>query len=299
MNIIVSGGRGFIGSHLIPGLREAGHTVSMWSRTSDGASGVKTYVWDPVSGPPPAESLEGIDAVINMAGEPVAHRWSDDLKKKIRESRVAGTRHIVEGMERATVKPKVLVSSSATGYYGDRGEEELTEQSVPGSSFLSGVCQEWEAAADEATKLGVRVVKLRTGMVIGSGGGALARLVSAFKTKMGGKLGSGSQWMPWIHMSDLTGIYRYAAEHDVSGVLNGAAPHAVRNEEFTEALAQALGEPGKLSIPEFALKMMFGEMSEVMLASQHVIPEATLASGYQFQFSEIGAAVRNALGVSQ
>jgi uncharacterized protein (TIGR01777 family) len=297
MKIMISGGRGFIGSHLVTALQEAGHSVSVWSRTADGSGKVPAFVWDPVAGVPPAESLAGVDAVINLAGEPVAHRWTDDLKKKIHDSRVLGTRNLVRGLEGTSVK--VLVNSSATGYYGDRGEEQLTEQSAPGTGFLSGVCTEWEAAADEAGKLGVRVVKVRTGMVLGANGGALARLVTAFKTKMGGKLGSGTQWMPWIHMSDLTGIFRFAAEGKVSGVLNGTAPNAVRNEEFTEALGEAMDEPTKLSIPEFALKMMFGEMSEVMLASQHVMPEATLASGYQFQFSEVGAAVRNALGVSR
>ena len=299
MNILVSGGRGFIGSHLIPALQSAGHTVSLLSRTGDTAAGVKAFSWDPMSGLPPVESLEGVDAVINLAGEPVAHRWSDELKKKIRDSRVIGTRNLVQGMARAAIMPKVLVNSSAAGYYGDRGEEQLTETSPVGKSFLSGVCQEWEAAADEAVKSGMRVVKVRTGLVLGANGGALARLVTAFKTKMGGKLGSGAQWMPWIHMADLTGIYRYAAEHEVSGVWNGAAPNAVRNEMFTETLAAALGEPAKMSIPEFALKMMFGEMSEVMLASQHVVPEATLAAGYQFQFSDVADAVRNALGVSK
>lgn len=299
MNIIVSGGRGFIGSHLVPALQSAGHAVSIWSRTPDSAAKVRTHVWDPVIGPPPVESLEGIDVVINLAGEPVAHRWSDELKKKIRDSRVLGTRHLVEGLERAAVKPKVLVNSSATGYYGDRGEETLTEQSAAGKSFLSGVCVEWEAEADRAATLGMRVVKVRTGMVLASGGGALARLVTAFKTKMGGKLGSGAQWMAWIHMADLIGIFRYAAEHEVSGVMNGTAPHPVRNDAFTEALGEALGEPSKISIPEFALKMMFGEMAEVMLSSQKVIPDATEAAGYAFQFPEIGPAMRNALGVTK
>jgi uncharacterized protein (TIGR01777 family) len=184
MKIIISGGRGFIGSHMVAALQEAGHTVSVWSRTGEGSSNVPTFVWDPAAGVPPAESLAGVDAVINLAGEPVAHRWTDDLKKKIRDSRVLGTRHLVEGLNGSAVK--VLVSSSATGYYGDRGEEELTEQSAPGSSFLSGVCTEWEAEADEAAKQGIRVVKVRTGMVLGVNGGALARLVTAFKTKMGG-----------------------------------------------------------------------------------------------------------------
>jgi uncharacterized protein (TIGR01777 family) len=295
MNMIVSGGRGFIGSHLVPALQAAGHTVAVWSRTpeEEKRAGVRAFAWDPATGPPSAESLAGVDAVINLAGEPVAHKWSDEVKKKIRESRVVGTRNLVGAMGAAGVK--VLVCSSATGFYGDRGDEELTEESAPGNSFLSGVCKEWEAEAERATALGVRVVRVRTGMVLGSGGGALARLVTAFKTKMGGKLGSGAQWMPWIHMADLTGLYRYCAEREVSGAFNGTSPNPVRNETFTEALGDALGEPTKMTIPEFALKMMFGEMSEVMLASQRVLPVATLAAGFTYQFPEVGAAVRNAL----
>ena len=295
MRIIISGASGFIGNHLVPALQQAGHEVAIWSRTPAEArfNSVTAYKWEPVGGPPSLESLEGRDAVIHLAGESVAHKWTPEAKQRIRESRVLGTRNLVEAIAKCAKGPKVLVSASATGYYGDRGEEELTETSALGKSFLSEVCEEWEQEAAKAVPLGVRVVSIRTGMVLGPGGGALARLVNAFKTKMGGKLGSGKQWMPWIHIADAIELYRYALENGLTGVYNGTSPYPVRNETFTEALGDALHEPSKISVPEFALKMMFGEMSEVMLASQRVLPERTQQSGFEYRFPEISPALRD------
>jgi hypothetical protein len=297
MNIIVGGGRGFIGSHLVPALIAGGHSVTVWSRTpqEENRPGVGAFYWNPMDGPPPLESLEGIDAVINLAGESVAHKWTDEVKKKIHDSRVLGTRHLIAAVAALSHRPKVLVSSSATGYYGDRGEEELTEDSAPGASFLAGVCREWESEAESASALGLRVVKIRTGMVVGSGGGALTRLTTAFRTKMGGKLGTGKQWMAWIHVADLAALFQFAVEREVSGVFNGTAPNPVRNEAFTEALGEALDAPTKVTVPEFALKMLFGEMSEVMLASQRVLPKATEGAGFAFRFPEIGPALEDAV----
>ncbi len=297
MKIIISGGRGFLGSPMVRELGQAGHSVSIWSRdrTEEQRAGVRSYFWDPPAGLPSPESLENVDVVIHLAGESVAHKWTDEVKKKIRESRVIGTRNLVSALASMSVKPKALVCSSATGYYGERGDEDLTEASAPGRGFLAEVCQEWEAEADIATALGVRVVKIRTGMVLGHGGGALARLVSAFKTKMGGKLGSGKQWMSWIHLDDIAGLYRFAAEQPVAGVLNGTTPVPIRNEEFTEILAATLDQPAKLSIPEFALKMMFGEMAEVMLASQRVLPKATEAAGFPYRYPGLAEALREAV----
>lgn len=291
MNIVVIGGTGFIGSKLRAALESAGHTVRVWSRSGqDGA--VK---WDPMSGMPPEASLDSADAVVYLSGESVAKRWNDDLKKKIRDSRVVGVRNLIDGIKAAKRKPQVLVCSSATGFYGDRGEEELVETSRPGESFLAEVCQEWEREADHAAESGVRVVKIRTGVVLGSGGGAVERLVSAFKSKMGGKLGSGKQWMPWIHMSDIVGIYKFAVEHDVAGVLNGSSPVPARNEDLTAALAEVMDVSAKMSVPEFALKMMFGEMSEVLLGSQKVLPEATMKSGYDFRYTDVKMALQEAV----
>ena len=297
MNIIVSGGRGFIGKTLVPELQSAGHTVAVWSRSpeEETRAGVRAFAWDPVAGPPPAESLEGMDAVIHLSGESVAHKWTPEVKKKIRTSRIEGTRNLVSAIARLDIKPKALICASATGYYGDRGEEELVEFSAAGRGFLADLCQDWEREAGAATELGVRVVKIRTGMVLGAGGGALARLVPAFQTKMGGKLGSGKQWMPWIHLSDISGLYRHAVEHDAEGVWNGTAPHPCRNEEFTEVLGNALEQPTKLSVPEFALKMMFGEMADMMLCSQKVRPQAAELAGYPFRFPEIGPALQDAV----
>ncbi len=297
MNIIISGGKGFLGSAMIPPLVAAGHQVAIWSRTPDEEKrlGVKAFHWDPVAGPPAPESLQGIDAVIHLAGERVAHKWTDEVKVRIRESRVVGTRNLVTALSAMSPKPRVLVCSSATGFYGERGEEELSEASAPGTSFLAEVCQEWEREADAAAASGIRLVKIRTGMVLGAAGGALARLVPAFNSKMGGKLGSGKQWTSWIHIRDIVELYRFALEREVAGVLNGTAPNPVRNDAFTEALGAALDQPAKLSIPEFALKMMFGEMAEVMLASQKVIPEATERAGFQFRFPEVAAALRDAV----
>ncbi len=297
MNIIISGGRGLIGSYLVPELLSAGHSVTVWSRTpqEEKRAGVGAFFWDPMAGPPPLESLDGVDVVVHLAGESVAHKWTNELKKKIRESRTLGTRHLVEAIARLTVKPRALICSSATGYYGDRGEEELTETSAPGTGFLAEVCREWEQEADAASTLGLRVVKMRTGFVLAADGGALARLVGAFKTKMGGKLGSGKQWMPWIQMADVAGLYRFAVERDVAGIFNGSAPNPVRNEEFTEELGKALNEPAKMTIPEFALKMMFGEMAEVTLASQRALPQAAERAGYQFRFPQIAGALEASL----
>lgn len=297
MKIIVSGGAGFIGSKLVAALASAGHSVAIWSRGSKGGvpAGVETFVWNPAAGPPPPESLEGMDAVIHLAGENLAHRWTDELKKKIRDSRVLGTRNLVEGIAKAANRPKALICSSATGYYGDRGEEELTESSAPGGGFLAEVCAAWEREADAATKLGVRVVKMRTGMVLGSGGGALEKLVPAFQSRMGGRLGSGKQWVPWVHMTDIVGLYKRAAESDMEGVVNGTAPHPVRNAELTEALGSVLDVATKVAVPEFALKMMFGEMAEVMLASQKVLPVAAQKAGYSFQFAHVAEALREAV----
>ena len=297
MNILISGARGFIGSALVPELQKSGHTVTTLSRSPGEESrlGVTAFAWDPLSQTPPPESLAGADAVIYLSGETVAQRWTDDAKEKIHDSRVVGTRHLVEGIANATKRPKALICSSATGYYGDRGEEELTEESTPGESFLAGVCQAWEREADQAAGLGLRVVKIRTGMVLGSDGGALKRMITAFRTKMGGKLASGKQWMSWIHLSDLVALYEFAAANQVSGVLNGTSPHPVRNEEFTEALGEALNEPSKIAVPEFALKMMFGEMAEVMLASQKVFPIATERAGFTFRFPDILAALQDAV----
>ena len=240
-------------------------------------------------------SLDGVDAVIHLAGEPIAQRWNDDVKRKIRESRTTGTRNLVQALSTARRRPAVLVCGSAIGYYGSRGEEILTESSAPGSGFMADVCVAWEKEADLAESLGIRLVKLRTGMVLGANGGALAKMIPPFKAGMGGKLGHGDQWISWVHLDDLVGIVQHALENPVHGPVNGTSPNPVTNADFTKALGHALSRPAVVPIPAFTLKFMFGEMSEVMLASQRVLPKAAETSGYTFRYPDVEPALANIL----
>jgi uncharacterized protein (TIGR01777 family) len=278
MNIGITGATGFIGSHLIRRLQSEGHTTRAISlRTPPGPSG-----------------LIGCDAVVHLAGEPVAQRWTTPAKQRIFESRERGTRALVEAMR--PDPPIVMVSASAVGYYGSRAGEVLTEQAEPGNDFLAGVCVAWERKATEAEKLGVRVAIPRIGMVLGVGGGALAQMLTPFRLGVGGRIGSGKQWMAWIHIDDLCGLISFALrDRSVKGPLNAVSPNPVTNAEFTKALAGALHRPAVFPIPAFALKLLFGEMSEVLLASQRAIPEAPLAAGFRFQHEDIGEALKHVL----
>jgi uncharacterized protein (TIGR01777 family) len=298
MNFLLTGATGFIGRRLIARLRERGHHVSLFTRRVDpgGDPNVGQYFWD-MKGPAPVEPFRDADVVIHLAGEPVAQRWSDEVKQRIRESRVIGTRHLVEGMARAERRPRVLISSSASGYYGDRGDELLTEASLPGSGFLPEVCQAWETEASRAQSLGVRVAAIRTGIVLGQGGGALEKMLPPFKMGVGGKLGDGKQWMSWIHIDDLVELYRFAAESEgVSGPLNGVAPEPVRNAEFTQALARTLHRPAIFPVPKFALQVLFGEMSRILLESQRIDPQAVRAAGFEWRYPKLSAALAVVLG---
>jgi uncharacterized protein (TIGR01777 family) len=238
------------------------------------------------------ESVEGADAVVNLAGEPVSQRWSDDAKRRIRESRISTTQGVVEAIAAAKKQPGVLVSASAIGYYGSRGDEVLTERSAPGSGFVSDMCIDWEREAEAAAKLGVRVVRLRIGIVLGAGGGMLKPVLPPFKAGVGGRLGSGSQWMSWIHLDDLVEMIVYALERgNVSGAMNGVSPEPVRNSDFTRALARAVHRPAVFPVPAFALKMLFGEMSDLMLASQRILPEAAGNAGFRFRHPDLSEAL--------
>jgi uncharacterized protein (TIGR01777 family) len=288
MKVTITGATGFLGKRLSASLEASGHTVCAVGR----ASPVR---WDPMSGEPPAASLDGMDAVVHLAGEPVAQRWSPEAKSRIRESRVIGTRHLIQGLSTAAPRPSVLVCASAIGFYGSRGDEVLTETSAAGSGFLPDVCAAWEREADLAAALGMRVVKLRIGIVLGREGGALAKMLPPFRACAGGRLGSGRQWMSWIHADDLTGLIRHALENTVSGVVNGTAPEPVTNAVFTRHLASALRRPAVFPVPGFALRLLFGEMSEVLLASQRVLPTRALASGYKFRYDRLEAALKDLL----
>jgi uncharacterized protein (TIGR01777 family) len=285
MNVTVTGASGFIGRRLIGALARQGHSVR----------GLTRGAWDVVAGEPPADSIENADAIVHLAGEPLAQRWTAEAKRKIRDSRVQGTRNLVTALSTLSRRPTVLVSGSAIGIYGDRGDEALTETSPVGSGFLAELCGEWEEQASLAEALGIRVVKLRTGLVLGRDGGALPKMLPPFKAFAGGKLGSGRQWMSWIHAEDLVALICHAIEKPASGALNGTAPNPVTNAVFTRELAAALHRPAIFPVPALALKLMFGEMSEVLLASQRVLPQAALSTGFRFTFPELGAALRDIL----
>lgn len=270
MNIAVTGASGFVGRRLRERLESQGHAVMPLSLRS----------------PLNPEDFAGCHAVVHLAGEPVAQRWSAAAKQRIRESRVEATRALVAAM--GAHPPNVLVSASAVGYYGSCGDAVLTEQSSPGHDFLAQVALEWEHEAREAEKLGVRVVILRIGMVLGADGGALAKMLLPFKLGLGGRVGSGEQWISWIHRDDLCDmIWLGLRESTLRGVLNGVSRNPVRNHDFTQALARAVHRPAVIPMPQFALKAMFGEMAEVLLASQRVSPEAAVRAGFEFRYPDI------------
>jgi uncharacterized protein len=300
MTIAITGASGFVGRRLMKALAGGNHTIRVLSRHAGTnlPPGVQLHVWDAMKGQPPAESLEGVDAVVHLAGEPIAQRWSDEVKQKIRESRAIGTRNLVQAFSTLRQRPSVFVCSSAIGYYGSRGDEVLTEASAPGSGFMADVCVAWEKEADLTESLGIRLVKLRTGMVLGAHGGALAKMIPPFKAGMGGKLGHGDQWMSWVHLDDLVGIIQHALENPLRGPVNGTSPNPVVNADFTKALAHALGRPAVLPMPAFTLKFMFGEMAEVMLASQRVLPKAAEAAGYTFRYPQVDAALANVVAAA-
>jgi uncharacterized protein len=297
MKCVISGGTGFIGRRIVERLLRDQHYVGVWSRQPgrEVRTAVASFTWDPLQGEPPAESLNTMDAVIHLAGEPVAQRWNAEVKRRIRDSRVLGTRALVDAIARVQHKPKVLVCASAIGYYGDRGDEVLTESSAPGSGFLADVCRGWETEASRAAELGLRVVRLRIGFVLGKNGGALAQMVPAFRAFVGGRLGSGKQWMPWIHVNDVAEMFVHAVESDISGVWNATSPNPVTNAVFTREMGKALHRPAVLPVPPFALKVAFGEMGQHMLDSSRVIPDAPLKAGFQFQYPDLGPALRNLL----
>lgn len=297
MNITISGASGLVGRRLMKILAADGHTLHVLSRHSGTnlPAGVRLSSWDPVRGEPPADSLRDADAVIHLAGEPVAQRWTPLAKQNITASRVEGTRNLVLALAKLPKRPPTLLCASAVGYYGSRGDEILTETSAPGSDFLAGVCVGWENTAREAESLGVRVASIRIGLVLDGRGGALPRMLRPFRMGVGGRIGSGRQWMSWIHIADLAALFRHALLNPVTGPVNGVAPNPVTNAEFTRALASAVKRPAVFPVPAMALKLLAGEMSEVLLASQRVLPKAAESAGFQFQFPYVGAALADVL----
>jgi len=293
MRITVTGASGFIGRRLIERLESGGCALRVAGRKPVG--NLPFFFWEACAeNLPPEESLRGAEAVIHLAGESVAQRWTSEAKRRIRTSRVDGTRRLVEALSRLPRRPGVLVCASAIGIYGSRGDEILTEQSPSGEGFLAEVCREWEEVAAAAETLGVRVVRLRTGMVLGRDGGALVRMLWPFRLGLGGRLGSGRQWMSWIHRDDLVELIRFTAEQPaVRGAVNAVAPHPVTNAEFTRQLAATLRRPAVFPVPAFALRALFGEMASILLDSQRAVPEAAQRAGYRFEHPELGPALRH------
>jgi uncharacterized protein (TIGR01777 family) len=295
VKVVVTGATGLIGRSVVAALRERGDEVVALSRSAAAELGVETVVWDPSGGPSDAlvGALSGADAVVNLAGEPVAQRWNGAVKERIRSSRVSGTEQLVDGLLAASPRPAVLVSASAAGYYGDRGTEELIESASPGADFLAGVCVAWEAAAMRAAPEGVRVALIRTGVVLAPRGGALATMLLPFKAGVGGPVAGGRQYMPWIALEDMVGIYLAALDGGAewSGPVNAAAPSAATNAAFSKALGRALHRPAVIPVPAFVLKLRFGEMASVVTASARLVPARALELGYAFKFGDLDSAL--------
>ncbi|MEO8026304.1 MAG: TIGR01777 family oxidoreductase [Bryobacteraceae bacterium] len=289
MHITLTGATGFVGERLLARLQADGHTLRLLARKAHAA--IPTTIWDS-SKAVPAEALVAADAVIHLAGEPIAQRWNEAAKARIRNSRVEGTRQIVDAIGRMDKKPAVLISASAIGYYGSRGDEVLTESSKPGDGFLPEICIEWEREAVRAEAMGVRVVLPRIGVVLGKGGGAMAKMLPPFKAGVGGTLGPGTQWMAWIHLDDLVGLLAFALDTPaIKGPMNATSPNPAQNTEFTRQLAKAIHRPALFPVPEFVLKLLFGEMASVVLGSQRVLPAAAEKAGYVFAHPHLADAL--------
>ncbi len=289
MKVVIGGANGLIGTELVRALRGRGDQVVSLVRNPRGAGELK---WDGRS--LPAGALEGADAAVNLAGASVAgQRWTDKYKQEILRSRVESTRAFVEAMRGSRARPRVFVSASAVGAYGGRGDEELTEQSAPGDDFLAQVCKAWEGEAARAEDLGVRTVLLRTGVVLARNGGALKQMLPPFKAFVGGPIGSGRQWMPWIHIADEVGLILWAISADVRGPLNAVAPGPVRMKEFAQALGRVLRRPALFTVPAPVLRLALGEMAGVLLDGQRARPRKALDGGYRFRFPELEPALRD------
>jgi uncharacterized protein (TIGR01777 family) len=306
MRVTVTGASGLIGRALVTELRdEHGAEVTVLSRNpsrTQTPDGVQAMHWDPMSEPAPRASLSGADAVVHLAGENVAQRWSKQAKLAILESRVTGTRNLLAGLEaidRSEIgqRPRTLISGSAVGYYGPHGEEPLDEDSPPGNDFLAETCVAWEAEAQKAAALGMRVVLVRTGVVLDRDGGALKRMLPPFQIGVGGPVAGGAQYMSWIHREDLVGMICAALQDERwLGPVNGTAPEPVTNREFSHALGRALHRPSLLPVPGFALSLLYGEMAEIVTTGARVMPAKALVLGYNFRYPELAEALRSALG---
>ena len=296
MRILISGSSGLIGRTLTERLRSAGDTVCTLVRRKPEESAGEIG-WDPEAGVLESSRLDGVDAVVHLAGKPIASRWTAEMKRAIRDSRVRGTRKLAQVVAQLPRRPKLFIAASAVGFYGSRGDEPLDETSAPGTGFLADVCQEWEEAAAPARDAGIRTVHLRTGLVLSRRGGLLARLLPPFKMGAGGIVGTGRQWLSWISLADATAAIQYAiATAELSGPVNLTAPQPVPNAEFARTLGKILGRPTLVPVPAFAVRLLLGEMGdELVLSGQRVLPQKLLALGFPFAHPDLESAIRWAL----
>ena len=296
MKVLITGSTGLLGTELQRSFTEKGYELLLASRKEPQDD--KHIQWSIEEGFTDPEKLEGVDVVVHLAGENVSGlRWTDEKKKAIRDSRVLGTRNVVDAISKLKNKPKVFVASSAIGFYGERGEEEVTESSAAGDNFLAGVCKEWEAESRRAEDAGIRTVLLRTGIVLSKDGGALATMLTPFKLGVGGVVGSGKQWMSWISLEDEIAVINYVIENEnIRGAVNAVSPNPVTNEEFTKTLGSVLYRPTILPLPEFAVSMIFGEMGDaLLLASTKVMPKRLEDAGFEFKHPNLKEAIENAV----
>ena len=280
MKVTITGATGLIGAKLCGALRKRGDDVTAVGRE-----------WPP-------EVLAGRDAVVHLAGEPISQRWNDEVKARIRASRIEGTHRLVHSLHKADPRPTVLVSASGADYYGNTGDRQVDEGAPAGTDFLAQVCVEWEEEATRATELGLRVTRMRSGPVLSSAGGALAKMLLPFRLGVGGRVGDGRQWFPWIALEDIVGLYAEAAHGgpDWEGPVNACAPHPVTNAEFAKALGRALHRPAVLPIPPHALKVLYGDMAQIVTGGVRMVPARATELGYRFRHPDVDEALRSALG---
>ena len=296
MKVLITGASGLLGQALQKSFKDKGYDMLLASRKEPADD--RHIQWSIEDGFTDPEKLEGVDVVVHLAGENVSGlRWTDEKKKAIRDSRVLGTRNVVDAISKLKKKPQTFIASSAIGFYGERGDEEVVESSEAGDNFLAGVCKEWEAESRRAEDAGIRTVLLRTGIVLSKDGGALATMLLPFKMGVGGVVGSGKQWMSWISLDDEIAIINYCIENDnIRGAVNAVAPNPVTNQEFTKTLGEVLYRPTFLPLPEFAVSMIFGEMGDaLLLASTKVVPKRLEDAGFEFKYPELKPAIEHAV----